>query len=107
MGQRSVNTLQQARHLRMLHAGGWEQPLMSWYDADGWTAESELRVSWARSVASGAEVVFDATRATLLGVQGSTAYRHPCGCLALGLLGAQRMGRQGVDVRVSVDLIPR
>lgn len=46
----------------------------------------------------------DVGRATLLGARSSAEWRHPCGCLSLGLRGQSRLGREGVDVFATLDL---
>jgi hypothetical protein len=48
----------------------------------------------------------DLQTARWLAVRGHSEYRHPCGCLSVGLAGAYRMGRKGLDLAVSLDLAP-
>lgn len=77
-----------------------------WLDLPGWTIGSRVTLPWTRWLASTAAADYDAAGGDLLGVRGSTAYRHPCGCLAiLGWVG-RRIGRPGTDAWVTVDLAP-
>lgn len=48
----------------------------------------------------------DLTHAALLAVRGAAAYRNPCGCFALALDAARRLGRGGVDVSLALSLTP-
>jgi hypothetical protein len=40
-------------------------------------------------------------------VRGSVGYQHPCRCLSVGTFLTHRLGREGVDFWVSIDLAPR
>jgi len=48
----------------------------------------------------------DLHTARWLAVTGHSEYRHPCGCLSVGLGGAYRIGRKGLDLALSLDLAP-
>jgi hypothetical protein len=84
---------------------GWDAPWAPFFSSSGWSAGGRIGVPWASWLASAADVDVDATTRDLLGVRGSIAYRHPCGCLAVSLWGAHRMGRL-LDSWVTVDLAP-
>lgn len=82
------------------------EPRHAWYDAPGLSAGAEtmLRLSSTLSSAFGGD--YDVERERLLGVRGSLAYRHSCGCLATVAWAGHRLGRRGVDAWLTVDLIP-
>jgi hypothetical protein len=92
--------------LRALFEDNWDAPRTGWFDRAGWSAGGSLHVPWSNWLASSVGADFDVSREVLLGVRGGLAYRHPCGCLAaLGSAG-QRLGRDGVDVAFTLDLMP-
>jgi hypothetical protein len=84
----------------------WDAPRFGWLDAAGWTTGGELRVPWTRWLASSVAGDYDVTSETLLGVRGALAYRHPCDCLALVGWAGHRLGRDGVDASLTLDLLP-
>jgi hypothetical protein len=49
----------------------------------------------------------DLTADRLVAVRGSLEVHDRCGCVAVRLSAAERLGRDGVDVWLSVDLAPR
>jgi hypothetical protein len=67
---------------------------------------AELAIPWTREVRSVARVDADLAAGELLAGRGSVGYRHPCGCFALDLFGARRLGRPGVDVWAAIALAP-
>ena len=83
-----------------------QEPWLEWYDRAGLSSGAEVmvRVGPSLSGAVGADV--DVDREALLGMRGSLAYRHPCGCLAAVAWAGHRIGRRGVDAWLTVDLIP-
>ena len=81
-------------------------PLMGFFDREGVTTGGELGVPWTRWLASAVAADYDLTRDELLGVRGSLGYRHPCGCLAALAWAGHRLGRDGVDAWLTVDLLP-
>lgn len=101
-----ARTEEPASRLRMLREGGWEEPVSEWLDRAGISLGGSIGVPWANWLASGADVAFDYTTRTLLGLRGSTAYRHPCGCLAVVGWAGHRIGRSGFDASISIDLMP-
>jgi hypothetical protein len=80
--------------------------LGGFFDRAGWTTGGELVIPWARWLATQAEVSVDASTRRLLAYAGSLAYRHRCGCLALQTWVGHRLGREGQDGWVTVDLMP-
>lgn len=92
---------------RAVAAGAWAwlpgDPLA--YFADGGiTAGAELSVPWAAVARASARADVDLATGTLLAVRGAAEVRHPCGCLSVGLAGAHRLGREGVDVSLTFAL---
>ena len=88
--------------LRSPAAGGE----LAYLAASGWTGSAEAMVPWLGVMRSGARADVDLGAGEILALRGLTDYRHPCGCLALGVSAAHRVGRDGVDVIFSVDLAP-
>jgi hypothetical protein len=72
----------------------------------GVTLGAEMAIPWTRAFRTGARIDADLAAGAVLAVRGIAEYRHPCGCLGLGLLAAHRAGREGVDVAVTVDVVP-
>jgi hypothetical protein len=84
----------------------WDSPWVSWFSGSGTAVGGSLGVPWTRFLSSAADSDFDVSNKTLLGVRGSLAYLHPCGCLKVTLWGAERLGRRGFDSYLAVDLAP-
>lgn len=92
-----------ARTLLVDHFDGTVRPFL---DGSGWSAGSRLGVPWTREIATVFATEADVTRARWLAWRVALAYRHPCGCFAvLGRTG-QRVGRDGLDAEVTLDLMP-
>jgi hypothetical protein len=125
--ERSIVTLSRARLGRQdgLNLGGYlegrelEEPLLvrfvdapldaprvGWLDRSGWTVGGELQIPWVAWLATAVAVDWDVTENKMLGLRGALAYRHRCGCLAALAWAGHRLGREGVDARLTVDLIP-
>jgi len=49
----------------------------------------------------------DLTTGRLVATRGSLDLHDHCGCVAVRLSASERIGRQGVDVWVSIDLAPK
>lgn len=75
-------------------------------DRDGWSAGGEARVPWAAILASAAGAEWDVTSRRLLAVTAATGYRHRCGCLSVLAWAGHRVGREGFDARLTLDLLP-
>ncbi len=73
----------------------------------GWTSGARATVPITTLVTARAGGDVDLTAQKLVGVRGSLEVHDKCQCLALRLSAAERLGRDGVDVWVSVDLAPR
>lgn len=74
--------------------------------ADGLSGSASLAIPWTRWLRTSARAAADLTADRLLAVGLAVELTHPCGCVALGLSGAHRAGRGGVDAVLSVDLAP-
>jgi hypothetical protein len=72
----------------------------------GFSGAAELGVPWTRAVRTSVRADADLTAGELLALQGVLTYRHPCGCLGFAAAGAHRLGRGGVDLALSIDLVP-
>ena len=101
-GRRGFNPLA-ARAL----AGTAEEPSGGWLAAEGWSGGAEIAARLARSVGARISAEEDFTARTLLQVRGSLGYAHPCRCISIDGFVGKRLGREGVDVWVSIDLAPR
>lgn len=79
---------------------------VDWLVEDGWSGGADVTVPITRSVRVLARADADLGEAELVGLRGGAAYRHPCGCVAAELFAQHRVGREGVDVWLGVDLAP-
>jgi hypothetical protein len=84
-----------------------EEPSGGWLAAEGWSGGAEIAARLARSVGARISAEEDFTSRTLLQVRGSLGYAHPCRCISVDGFVGKRLGRDGVDVWVSIDLAPR
>lgn len=98
-----------AGQARAVASGAWAAlpgDGLAYLAAPGWTGGAEASVPWTRAVRTAARADVDLAAGSLLAVRGLAEYRHPCGCFSLGLAAAHRVGRDGVDVALSVDVVP-
>jgi hypothetical protein len=98
-----------AGQARAIAAGAWAAlpgDDLAYLAAAGWSGGAELSIPWASAFRTAARVDADLTGHALLSVRGLAAYRHPCGCLAVGVLGAHRAGREGFDLAATIDMVP-
>jgi hypothetical protein len=102
-GRRGFNPLA-ARAITGMTA---DEPSGGWLAAEGWSGGAEIAARLARSVGARISAEEDFTARTLLQVRGSLGYAHPCRCIAIDGFVGKRLGRDGVDVWVSIDLAPR
>jgi hypothetical protein len=87
-------------------ADGWDVRDVGWFDRPGWSVGGELGVPFTDWLASAGALDYDLTADELLAVRGSIGYRHRCGCLAALAWAGHRLGREGVDAWLTVDLVP-
>jgi hypothetical protein len=89
-----------------LFAGDFDARRAGRYDRTGWSLGGELGVPFASWLASALAADYDLSNEQLLGVRGTLGYRHPCGCLAALAWAGHRLGRDGLDAWLTVDLLP-
>lgn len=102
-GRRGVHPLA----ARALAGTTAEEPSGGWLAAEGWSGGAEIAARLARSVGARISAEEDFTARTLLQVRGSLGYAHPCRCISIDGFVGKRLGRDGIDVWVSIDLAPR
>lgn len=78
----------------------------AWIATLGTSLGGEVSVPWLRVMRTALRADTDLDAGELLAIRGSTEYRHACGCLSLGLLGAHRVGRRGVDLLFTASVVP-
>src|SRR6185312_11039201 len=88
---------------RVLGATRGEAPSGGWLASEGWSGGAELAAKLSRSLGATVSADEDLTHETLLGVRGSVGYAHPCRCISIDGFVAQRLGREGVDLWISID----
>ena len=79
---------------------------LAYFAAPGWTGGAEASIPLGFGLRASARVDADLEARALLAVRTGAEYRHPCGCFGLGIVAADRLGREGVDVAFSVDVTP-
>lgn len=79
-------------------------PGVRYFAGDGLSAGAAVVVPWTRHLTTRAGADFDAVSKTLLGARASIDLRDGCGCVTLRLFGSQRLGRDGVDVWLALEL---
>jgi hypothetical protein len=92
---------------RALGSPSAEEPSGGWLAAEGWSAGAEIAAKFTRSVGATLSAQEDITTRTLLETHGSIGYAHPCRCISIDAFAGKRLGRDGIDVWVSIDLAPR
>jgi hypothetical protein len=98
-----------AGRARAIDEGAWgalPADALVYLATSGVTGGAEVSIPWASVVRTGARADVDFDARALLAVKGLAEYRHPCGCFGLGLVVAHRVGREGVDAAVTVDVVP-
>lgn len=86
-----------------------DAPLASSYGllaTTGWTSGARVTIPFTSLVTARGGVDGDLTAERLVGARGSIEVHDRCQCVAVRLSGAERLGREGVDVWLSVDLVP-
>ncbi|MBI5533248.1 MAG: hypothetical protein HY898_11055 [Deltaproteobacteria bacterium] len=79
----------------------------TWLDRAGTSVGADAVVPVGRGYRLFGGADADATDRTWLGSRGGVMYEHPCGCLAATAWVGQRLGREGVDGWLALDLAPR
>lgn len=75
-----------------------------WFSQAGWSGEAGGSAPLGRGVVVGGYGWMDLSKARWLGHRMEILYIHPCGCLRGGIHGAQRVGRDGLDLWASISL---
>jgi hypothetical protein len=73
----------------------------------GWTGGARLSVPLTRYLTARGGADADLTAKTLLAARGALEFHDPCGCVVIAANGAERIGRPGVDVWLTVSLVRR
>lgn len=76
----------------------------AYFAASGFSAGGSLAIPWAHFITTRGGADVDLTTGSLLGTSGSIDLRDACGCVTLRLFGSHRIGRDGVDVWLALDL---
>lgn len=82
------------------------RPELPWLATPGFSGGGSLRFPTGLGIHTQLAVDVDLTRERLLGGSAALGYRHVCDCLGLALWSGRRIGREGVDVALRVDLVP-
>lgn len=82
------------------------EPSAGFFATEGWTGGSTLFVPWTAWLSTHAGADVDLTNQLLVAARGGLELRDKCQCLAVRLSGAHRIGREGVDVWLTIDLAP-
>ncbi len=72
----------------------------------GWTGGVRASIPWFKYVTTRGGVDVDFTERTLLAAVGTLELRDSCGCFRFRATGAHRLGREGIDVWISLDVTP-
>ena len=83
------------------------EPSAGFLSSIGWTAGARARVPWTSWLATTGGADVDLTAQTLVAARGGIELRDHCGCVLLRANAAHRLGRDGVDAWVTLDLAPR
>ena len=85
------------------------EPSSGFLSQEGWTGGAELVIPWTRtrSIVTRGGADADLTSGRLVAAGGAIELRDPCGCIVVRASGAHRIGRDGVDVWLTVDLAGR
>jgi hypothetical protein len=79
------------------------EPASGFLVREGTTGGAGLVVPWARAVTTSIGADGDATHRELVAARAGVELRDRCGCLTLRVMGAHRLGRDGVDVWLALD----
>jgi hypothetical protein len=83
------------------------EPSGGFLSSTGWTAGARARIPWTPWLATTGGADVDITAQTLVAARGGIELRDACGCVVFRANAAHRIGREGVDAWVTVDLAPR
>jgi hypothetical protein len=80
---------------------------MGFLAASGWTGGTRLSVPLTAYLTARGGADADLTAKTLLAARGALEFHDRCGCVVITANGAERIGRPGVDVWLTVGLVQR
>ncbi len=83
------------------------EPSGGFLAATGWTAGGRVRIPWTSWLATSGGADLDLTAQTPRRGAGGVELRDRCGCLLVRANAAHRIGRDGIDAWVTIDLAPR
>jgi hypothetical protein len=83
------------------------EPSGGFLASTGWSAGARARIPWTSWLATTGGADGDLTAQVLVAARAGLELRDHCGCLVLRANGAHRIGREGVDVWVTIDLAAR
>lgn len=79
------------------------EPAAGFLVQEGTTGGAGVVVPWSHAVTTSVGADGDATRRELVAARAGVELRDKCGCLTLRVQGSHRIGRDGVDVWLSLD----
>lgn len=74
---------------------------------EGWTGGVAMSIPWASFLATRGGVDWDFEGPLVTAAWATIELRDKCGCFRVRINGAHRLGREGVDVWLGIDLAPR
>ncbi|MGH7440805.1 MAG: hypothetical protein ACRENE_34425, partial [Polyangiaceae bacterium] len=80
------------------------EPAGGFLVSDGWTGGASLGLPLGSRITLMGEADGDASTREIVDARGSLELHDPCGCVVLRATVAHRIGREGVDAWLSVDL---
>jgi hypothetical protein len=80
------------------------EPASGFFAATGWTGGADAGVPLGPRITVRGGADADLTARELVAVGGAIELHDPCGCVVVRANGAERIGRGGVDVWLSIDL---
>ena len=83
------------------------EPSSGYLATVGWTGGARVGIPVGPYITTQAGVDGDLSTLDLLAVRGAVEFREHCGCLAVRAVAAERIGRPGVDVLLTIDLSPK
>jgi hypothetical protein len=82
------------------------EPAAGFLVSEGTTGGAGLVVPWSHAVSTSVGADGDATHKELVAARAGVELRDRCGCLTLRVMGAHRLGRDGVDLWLALDFAP-
>ena len=88
---------------RLLTDPSMEAPV-GFLNEGGWTGGARAGIPWAKYLTTRGGVDVDFSSQAIVAAVGTLELRDGCGCFRLRATGAHRMGRDGIDVWISIDV---